>query len=82
MVARFNPQVIILDEESKDILFNFYFVNERHITIKENAYPYYMESEIEDNRDEITKLAGLPYRGIEMPYVISMEEMEKYKNNE
>lgn len=84
MVLRFNPQVIILDEESKDILFNFYFVNERHITIKENTYPFYMESEIEDKRDEITRLANLPYRGIEMPYIISMEEMKKYKteNNE
>ena len=80
-VLRFNPQVIILEENTKDILSQKYPVDKRHITIKGNVFPYYMEDEMEEHRDEITKLAFLPYRGIEMPYLISMEEMEEYKKN-
>ena len=79
MVLRFNPQVIILEQKTKDILSQQYFIDERNISIKDNQFPYYMSGEIETYRDEITELALLPYRGIEMPYMISLEEMEQYK---
>lgn len=79
MVLRFKPQVIILEQKTKDILSQQYFIDESHIRINENLFPYYMSDEIESYREEITKLALLPYRGIEMPYVISLEEMEQYK---
>ena len=79
MVIRFNPQVIILENKTKDILSQQYFIDERNIRIKDNLFPYYMSGEIETYREEITKLALLPYRGIEMPYMISLEEMEQYK---
>lgn len=79
MVLRFNPQVIILEQKTKDILGQQYFIDERNISIKDNLFPYYMSGEIETYREEITKLSLLPYRGIEMPYVISLEEMEQYK---
>lgn len=78
-VLRFNPQVFILEEKTKDILSKQYFMDERHIRINDHLFPYYLKSEMETCREEITKLALLPYRGIEMPYVISMEEMEQYK---
>jgi hypothetical protein len=80
-VLRFNPQVIILEKKTKDLLSQKYLIDKRHITIEGNVFPYYMENEIEKHREEITKLALLPYRGIEMPYLISMEEMEEYKKN-
>ena len=79
MVLRFNPQVIILEQKTKDILSQQYFIDERNIRIKDSLFPYYMSADIETYREEITKLALHPYRGIEMPYMISLEEMEQYK---
>ena len=83
-VLRINPQVIILEENTKDILCQQILMDDQNIWIKGNVFPYYLIDEIEKNREEITRLASLPYRGIEMPYIISKEEMKKYKkeNNE
>lgn len=83
-ILRINPQVIILEENTKDILCQQILMDDRNIWIKGNVFPYYLIDEIEKNREEITRLASLPYRGIEMPYIISKEEMKKYKkeNNE
>ena len=80
-VLRFNPQVIILEDKTKDLLSLKYPIDKQHITIEGEVFPYYMENEMEEHREEITKLALLPYRGIEMPYLISMEKMEKFKEN-
>ena len=79
IVLRFNPQVIILEEKTKDILKQHYVFDECHIRINGHLFPYYSSSQIEMKREEITQLALLPYRGIEMPYIISLEEMEQYK---
>ena len=79
MVLRFNPRVLILEEKTKVILSQQYVITERHIRINNNLFPYYTAGEIETYREEITQLALLPYRGIQMPYIISVEEMEQYK---
>lgn len=79
MVIRFNPRVLILEEKTKTLLSQQYVINERHIIINNNLFPYYVADEIETYREEITQLTLLPYRGIEMPYIISVEEMEQYK---
>ena len=79
MVLRFNPRVLILEEKTKALLSQQYVITERHIRINNYLFPYYAAGEIETYRDVITKLALLPYRGIEMPYIISVEEMEQYK---
>ena len=79
MVLRFNPRVIILEQKTKAILSQKYLIDARHILINNQEFPCYSSSEIEEKREEISKLALLPYRGIEMPYVISAEEMEQYK---
>jgi hypothetical protein len=78
-VLRFNPQVIILEQKTKEILSQQYLIDDRHIRINNQQYLCYLSNEIEEKRVEITKLALLPYRGIEMPYIISVEEMEQYK---
>ena len=79
MVHRFNPRVLILEEKTKALLSQQYIINERHIRINNSLFPYYTAGEIETYREEITQLALLPYQGIEMPYIISVEEMEQYK---
>lgn len=79
MVLRFNPRVLILEEKTKVLLSQQYVITERHIRINNNLFPYYTAGEIETYREEITQLALLPYRGIQMPYIISVEEMEQYK---
>ena len=79
MVLRFNPRVLILEEKTKALLSQQYIINERHIRINNSLFPYYTAGEIETYREEITQLALLPYQGIEMPYIISVEEMEQYK---
>ena len=71
MVLRFNPRVLILEEKTKVILSQQYVITERHIRINNNLFPYYTAGEIETYREEITQLALLPYRGIQMPYIIS-----------
>ena len=77
-VLRFNPQVIIVEQEAKDLLKKD-LIDEKHIKIKDCIYPCFINTELEEYREEITKLALLPYRGIEMPYLISGEEIENYK---
>lgn len=79
LVLRFNPQVIILEENTKEILSQKYLIDDRYIRINNQQFLCYSSGEIEEKREEITKLALLPYRGIEMPYIISKEEMEQYK---
>ena len=78
-LLRFIPQVIILEKKTKDILSQQYSIDERHIRINDILFPYYTSEEMEVYREEITRLALLPYRGIEMPYMISLEEMEQHK---
>jgi hypothetical protein len=68
-----------LEQKTKEILSQQYLIDDRHIRINNQQYLCYLSNEIEEKRVEITKLALLPYRGIEMPYIISVEEMEQYK---
>lgn len=79
IVLRFNPQVIILEEKTKDILSQQYVFDGQDIIINGHQFPCYSKSEIEENKEKITQLALLPYQGIKMPYIISLEEMERYK---
>ena len=79
MVLRFNPQVIILEQKTKEILSQQYIIDERHVRIDDNLFPYYTSDMIEAYREDITQLALLPYRGIKMPYMITLEELEQYK---
>lgn len=79
IVHRLNPRVIILEEKTFDLLSSLYAFDQRHITVSDREFPVYLSSEVEENREEITRLALLPYQGTEMPYMISKEEMKRYK---
>lgn len=81
-VIRFNPRVIIIEERAISLLGKLYAIDERSIKIRGQLYPYYLRSEVKKNKDEITKLSLFPYRGIEMPYIISEEEMAQYRKND
>lgn len=76
-VASINPRVIISTQKGYEALEEIYGITERSITIAGTEYPIYQFSAIEDNRAEIERLAKLPYRGSELPLVISEEEMNR-----
>ena len=81
-VARFNPRVIILCEEVESFLGKLYKITANQITINGVDYPMYRKAEIEEHRKEIERLALLPYQGKEIPHIISVEEMEKIKQQQ
>ena len=83
MVARYNPRVIIIDNKAKNALSKKYSLDHHILRIGGVEYPLFLESEVKRNREEIERLAESPYQGIELPYIISIEEMEKiqHENN-
>lgn len=82
IVARFNPRVVILCEEVEAFLDKLYKTTESHITINGVDYPMFRQAEMENHRGEIERLAMMPYQGKEIPHIISIEEMEKIKQQQ
>ena len=81
-VARFNPRVILISGAAEAIMRAVYPFGQNQITINGTAYPMYLLSEVESHREEIERLALLPYQGKLIPHIISVEEMERIKQEE
>ena len=79
MVARFNPRVVILCEKVEIFLEKLYKITESQITINGIDYPMFRHSEIDNHKEAIRRLAMMPYQGEIIPHIISVEEMEKIK---
>ncbi len=78
-VVRFNPRVILISGAAEAIMAAVYPFGQNQITINGTAYPMYLLSEVESHREEIERLASLPYQGKNIPHIISVEEMERIK---
>ena len=78
-VARFNPRVILISGAAETVMDTVYSIKNHHIEINGVSYPMYLMSEVETHREEIERLAAMPYQGKPIPHIISVEEMEKIK---
>jgi hypothetical protein len=79
LVLRFKPRVILVSDLAKPVVDSIYSPRNNFIKIAENSYPLYLVSELEAHRKEIEQLAFMPYQGEIIPQIISIEEMEKIK---
>ena len=80
MVARYYTRVIIIDNEAKSALSKLYSLEDHILRIGGKEFPIFFETEVERNREEIESLMNLPYQGIVLPHIISIEEMQKIQN--
>ena len=78
-VARFNPRVILISGAAEAIMEAVYPIRDNRIAINGVSYPMYLLSEVETHREEIERLAAMPYQGKKIPHIISVEEMERIK---
>lgn len=78
-INRFKPRVIICYDNTVDAINRRYGIKDNVVTICDKDYPIYLKSQIEAHRDEIERLATLPYRGEVVPHIITREEMEHIK---
>ena len=81
ILSRVKPYVFILEEDVVEVLDKQYSFKDGKVVIDGCEYPYFLMNEVETHREEIMELANRPYRGIDMPYIISVEEMEKLKKD-
>ena len=81
-VARFNPRVILISGAAEAIMEAVYSFKDNRIEINGVSYPMYLLSEVESHREEIERLASLPYQGKHFLHIISVEEMERIKQEE
>jgi hypothetical protein len=77
IVNRFKPHLILIDDNEFEIISSVYPIENHEMNISGCKYPVYATSEVDDNRDHLTELAKLPYRGFRYPLVISIDEMKK-----
>jgi hypothetical protein len=77
IVNRFKPHLILIDDNEFEIISSVYPIENHEMNISGCKYPVYATSEVDDNRDHLTVLAKLPYRGFRYPLVISIDEMKK-----
>ena len=82
LLLRFKPRVILVSDLAKPLLDTIYSIENNHIEIAGNKYPLYLVSELEIHRKEIEHLATMPYQGEHIPHIISVEEMEKIKQQQ
>ncbi|MBR1990985.1 MAG: hypothetical protein IJ986_01750 [Bacteroidales bacterium] len=78
-VARFNPRVILISGAAEAIMEAVYPIRDNRIEINGVSYPMYLLPEVETHREEIERLAAMPYQGKKIPHIISVEEMERIK---
>ena len=80
IIGILRPRVIILDAKARVALSQRYDLSNHEIEIAGVKYPMYFRSEIIFHRKAIEELAIMPYRGREIPHVISKEEVNKRKS--
>ena len=78
-MLRFKPRVILVSDLAKPVVNSIYSIENNIIEIAGISYPSYLVSETEAHRMEIEQLAFMPYQGEKVPHIISVEEMEKIK---
>ena len=78
-VARFNPRVILISSQAEAVMDTVYSIKDHRVEIGGVSYPMYLLSEVETHREEIERLAAMPYQGKPIPHIITVEEMEKIK---
>jgi hypothetical protein len=81
-VARFNPRVILISGAAETIMTTVYPIKDNRIEINGVSYPTYLLPELEAHREEIERLAAMPYQGKKIPHIISVEEMEKLERQQ
>lgn len=81
-VSRFKPRVVLISDIAKPFLDSLYSIGGHQIEIAGVSFPMYLVSELETHRQEIEQLAFLPYQGEQIPYIISVEEMERIKSQQ
>ena len=81
-VARFNPRVILISGAAEAIMTAVYPIKDNRIEINGATYPMYLLSDVEAHREEIERLAAMPYQGKKIPHIISVEEMEKLERQQ
>jgi hypothetical protein len=77
IVDRFKPQLILIDDADIETISSVYPIANHEITVQGYQYPIYTHSEIYTNKKHLTELALRPYRGVQYPLVMSVEEMRK-----
>lgn len=82
LVNRFKPRVILVSDMAKPLLDTVYPIVNNSIEIAGVTFPMYLVSEMEAHRQEIEQLAFMPYQGEQIPYIISVEEMERIKSQQ
>ncbi len=82
LVSRFKPRVILVSDLVMPVLNSIYSLRNNFIEIAENTYPWYLVSEMEAHRKEIEQLSFMPYQGEKIPHIISVEDMEKLKQQQ
>ena len=76
------PRVILVSDMAKPLLDTVFSMGNNSIEIAGASFPMYLVSELETHRQEIEQLAFLPYQGEQIPYIISVEEMERIKSQQ
>lgn len=79
MIGILRPRVIIVDANARKALSQRYDLSNHEIEIAGEKYPMYFRSEIIFQRKAIEELANMPYRGREIPHIISKEEGSRIK---
>lgn len=82
IVARFRPRVLLVSDMAKPIIEAIYSLDSNSIEIAGVSFPVYLLSEMDLYRKEIEQLATMPYQGEQIPHIISIEEMEKLKQQQ
>lgn len=77
MIAKYNPRVIIADENVWILLQKKYHMGTGKLQIAGKDYNIYKGSDVEIHRGEIESLAALPYQGKVFPRIVSIGEMER-----
>ena len=82
LVLRFKPRAILVSDLAKPVVGSIYPTGNNLMEIAGNSYPTYLVSELEAHRKEIEQLAFMPYQGEKIQHIISVEEMEKIKQQQ
>ncbi len=81
IVNTLKPRVIIISKEALDIFSQVFAISDNLVDISGEHYPIYNDEDFEMNKDNILRLANLPYQGKKIRTSYSKEEMEEIKRS-
>lgn len=76
-----NPRVLILEKKARKVFESVYKVENHKVVISNREYSIYFDSERKKYKEEIERLAILPYQGKEHPHIITKDMMEVLLKN-